>query len=138
MYVSACSNVIYGLFSKSANRLTPAANTAAQAAAAWYRGGNTISNGNNIFGTMWNSPIYMVTSGTLRTKLNGNIGYTINGFAAQQKNGAFLIADGQFPINGGFYTNGFGAFSLLHISGNNGTFVQQEGYRPWMHAGVTF
>ncbi len=35
---------------------------------------------------MWNSPIYTVTNGENRTKLNGTISYTINGFTGQQKN----------------------------------------------------
>lgn len=83
----------------------PASSTAAQAGAAWYRGGNALSNGNNIFGTMWNSPIYTVTNGVNRTKLNGAISYTINSFTGQQKNGALLIADGHFPFNGGFNYN---------------------------------
>jgi hypothetical protein len=42
---------------------------------AWYRGGNNIGGttpvGANIFGTLWNSPIYTVTSGAFREKLNG-------------------------------------------------------------------
>jgi len=49
---------------------TPFASTPAQAVttanAAWYRGGNSPGGtaGNaNIFGTLWNSPIYTVTNG---------------------------------------------------------------------------
>lgn len=55
---------------------------------AWFRGGNLpggTAGTNNIFGTMWNSPIYTVTNGINRMKLNGNISYTINGFTGQQK-----------------------------------------------------
>jgi hypothetical protein len=57
----------------------PFAATPAQAVttanAAWYRGGNNNTGpaGNaNIFGTLWNSPIYTQTAGTNRTKLSGN------------------------------------------------------------------
>jgi len=41
----------------------PASNTNARAAAAWYRGGNNPTSPDNIFGTMWNSPIYTYTNG---------------------------------------------------------------------------
>ena len=50
--------------------------TPQQAASAWYRGGNLPVNtagSNNIFGTMWNSPIYTKTDAVNRTKLNGKI-----------------------------------------------------------------
>ena len=30
-----------------------------------------------------------------------------------------------------------GAYSLLHLNGRDGTFVQEGGFRPWMKAGVT-
>ena len=51
----------------------------------WSRGGNTNTspNGmNNIFGTLWNSPIYTKTYDEFRTKLNGNLTaqYFINGY----------------------------------------------------------
>lgn len=57
---------------------TPFANTPAQAVttanAAWYRGGNNNTGpaGNaNIFGTLWNSPIYTQTAGITRMVLRG-------------------------------------------------------------------
>jgi len=44
----------------------------------WYRGGNIAANAglggtNNIFGTMWNSPIYTYTAGMNRVLVNGNL-----------------------------------------------------------------
>jgi len=48
----------------------PASNTNARAAAAWYRGGNNPTSPDNIFGTMWNSPIYTYTNGIGRTRYN--------------------------------------------------------------------
>lgn len=115
---------------------------------AWYRGGNNpggTAGLSNIFGTMWNSPIYTVTDGALRMKLNGvfNAGtqYTINGFGAAQgvnTSGYLLIGrNANTQMNGTNLYVGKGAFSLLHLNGNNGGFVQEEGYRPWMHAGMT-
>lgn len=56
--------------------IPPANNNNAQAGAAWYRGGNNPGGGagtNNIFGTMWNSPIYTVTDGQTRSVLNGDL-----------------------------------------------------------------
>ena len=50
----------------------PANNTNARAAAAWYRGGNLFENNPaNIFGTLWNSPIYTQTAGITRMVLRG-------------------------------------------------------------------
>ncbi len=41
---------------------------------AWFRGGNNPTNTTaNIFGTMWNSPIYTVTDGQTRSVLNGDL-----------------------------------------------------------------
>ncbi|MGV3611428.1 MAG: tail fiber domain-containing protein [Fluviicola sp.] len=118
----------------------PGGTTAAQANAGWYRGGNNNSNGsNNVFGTLWNSPIYTATNNILRQKLNGNVTYSIAG-SNQPRNGYQLIgANGPMFVGGAneLYTN-FGAFSLLHLNGNNGTFTQQFGHRDWMRTGITF
>ncbi|OIO41420.1 hypothetical protein AUJ10_01010 [Candidatus Pacearchaeota archaeon CG1_02_31_27] len=64
---------------------------------AWFRGGNFpvgFAGTNNIFGTMWNSPIYTYTNGIGRTKLNGNISYPVNGFAGN-RNGNILLGFSQ-------------------------------------------
>ncbi|HRO75091.1 MAG TPA: hypothetical protein PLP27_02950 [Crocinitomicaceae bacterium] len=72
----------------------PAGTTAAQAQAAWYRGGNNPLFTNppdaNIFGTLWNSPIYTKTNAVNRSKLNGNVNYTVGGYNSA-KNGYMLI-----------------------------------------------
>jgi len=126
----------------------PANNTNAQAGAAWYRGGNnnTAPLGNNIFGTLWNSPIYTYTANTPRSKLNGQFflpsQYVINGFGGVQgvnTSGYFLLGVDYGTGANSFY-NSRGAFSLMHLNGNsNGsTFVQDGGYRPWMKTGITF
>jgi hypothetical protein len=112
---------------------------------AWYRGGNqNVGTGgnNNIFGTLWNSPIYTQTFGINRTKLNGNVNYPINGVlppAATGRNGFMLIGQSNNLMNSSNQNiyNAFGAFSLLHLNGA-GTEVQQFGHRVWMHTGVTF
>jgi hypothetical protein len=42
----------------------------------WSRAGNNAQLGNNnIFGTLWNSPIYTQTNGRNHMKLNGNSNY---------------------------------------------------------------
>ena len=44
-------------------------NTSQTSQSAWYRGGNNpigFAGTNNIFGTMWNSPIYTYTNGIAR------------------------------------------------------------------------
>lgn len=108
----------------------PAPNTNARAAAAWYRGGNTATTPNNIFGTAagFNSPIYTVTNGTTRTRLNGNFTTTING-VAQNVSGFFGIAP-----NGFFNTNS--PWSMLHLDGGDNSGFGGAGWRLWMRTGV--
>jgi hypothetical protein len=70
----------------------PANNVNAKANAAWYRGGNfplgTTPPDANIFGTMWNSPIYTYTAGINRMIVNG---FTINCFTLQPLYGVAII-----------------------------------------------
>lgn len=114
---------------------------------AWFRGGNLPGGGagtNNIFGTMWNSPIYTVTNGINRMKLNGTFGgatqYTINGFTfagGVNTSGYLLLGENNNTPMGNPLFSSKGAFSLLHLNGP-GSFVQEGGYRPWMKTGVMF
>ncbi|RMA65880.1 tail fiber domain-containing protein [Ulvibacter antarcticus] len=119
----------------------PGTNTSARAAAAWYRGGNnfgnTIPRGANIFGTMWNSPIYTYTNGVSTMKLNGDISYPISGHGGN-RNGFMLLGNRSQWSQNIFNVPNFGAFSLLHLNGDEGTFVQTVGYRDWMRTGITF
>lgn len=116
----------------------PGNNVNAQANAAWYRGGNNFggpAGGANIFGTLWNSPIYTQTFGVNRTKLNGNVSYTVNGFNAI-RNGFYLLGqDATVSSNGGSLYSTKGAFSQFHIHGSG--IVQEFGFRPWMKTGIT-
>lgn len=113
----------------------------------WSRAGNTNGLGlNNIFGTLWNSPIYTVTDAAYRMKLNGtftapggtNPQYGINGYPFGNSNtstntsGYLLLGSDVSSI----YTN-MGAFSQLHLNGLNSGVIQVFGYRPWMKTGVT-
>jgi hypothetical protein len=120
--------------------------TAQQAASAWYRGGNNFGNTgayNNILGTAWNSPIYFTTAGTTspfyRMKLNGDVSYSVA--ASNQARNGYLLLGSDAPLYSGgpteLYSN-YGAFSLLHLNGNNGTFTQYFGHRSWMKTGITF
>lgn len=118
----------------------------------WRRGGNLLAPpglgaNNNIFGTMWNSPIYTVTNGANRMKLNGSFTngtnqYPLNGYTFSTTNtgvntsGYMLLGFGA-GASAELYQNR-GAFSLLHLNGRLGNFVQSEGYRPWMQTGITF
>lgn len=101
----------------------PATNTNARAAAAWYRGGNTSSgNNDNIFGTLWNSPIFTRTANANRMRLNGNTTYAVNGYS-QARNGYLLLGYGTGYANSLFANANFGAFSLFHLNGQEGSFV---------------
>ncbi len=107
----------------------------------WRKGGNLgVPTSPNIFGTAAgnNNPIYTYTNGIARSKLNGNVGYVVNGYAGA-RNGYLLIGSNanSFQTGRNLYTQ-MGAFSLLHINGATGNNVQELGYRPWMRTGVTF
>ncbi len=146
----ALSSVAYA--QQPAQGSPPANNTNAQAAAAWYRGGNTATTPNNIFGTAagFNSPIYTLTNGVNRTKLNGTFTnsanqYDIDGYTTFGNTNTTVNTSGYMLLgpNGTFQTeptlniyNNKGAYSLLHLNGTAP--IQQNGYRPWMKTGITF
>ncbi len=100
----------------------------------WSRAGNNASNGtNNIFGTLWDSPIYTQTGGAFRMKLNGTTAnYPVNGFLGPTNSKAGFLLVG--PNFGGIYTNG--AYSRLHVTGGSASIA--FGYRPWMITGTTY
>jgi len=110
---------------------------------AWFRGGN-LNTGNpatnsNIFGTMWNSPIYTHTNGINRMIVNGTRNATINNYANMNTSGYIGIGNPTYGVTNGntpfFSTQG--PFSLLHLNGLDGG-GQEFGYRPWMKTGITF
>ncbi len=116
----------------------------------WSREGNTAANGaNNIFGTRFNSPIYTWTDHSYRMKLNGSFinsnQYPINGYTfgntavGVNTTGYLLLGHSKSLTPGGpsIYRDQ-GAFSLLHLNGRRGQFIQTFGYRPWMETGITF
>lgn len=107
----------------------------------WLQGryvGFDISNGIN--------PLLFKTNAINRMKLNGlytsgTNQYPIDGFAfgtaPTNINTSGYLLLGQEQQNGNFF-NTKGAFSMLHLNGDKGTFVQELGYRPWMRTGITF
>lgn len=71
------SLITINLFSQQAPTGFGTNGVGANANTYWARGGNLFNNaGNNIFGTMWNSPIYFYTDGAQRMVLNGTTGAT--------------------------------------------------------------
>ena len=108
----------------------------------WRRGGNLaappgLGGTNNIFGTMWNSPIYTYTNGVPRMKLNGRNTYQVNGFNAE-RNGYLLLGRSSAAQNPALFNNqSRGAYSVLHLTGKYGVLTQETGYRPWMQTGMT-
>ena len=125
-------------YSQTPTGTPPPPFTAPQAASAWYRGGNSlITNVNNIFGTMWNSPIYTHTNNKNRMIVNGDKTATINSYPGQVTDG--FVGIGANTALQGFPWNGpaAGPFSLLHLNSGVGGFVQQFGWRPWMKYGIT-
>ena len=97
----------------------------------WSRVGNDglgANNQNNIFGTLWNSPIYTYTNGLPRTRLNGNLNTTVNGVT---KN-----FDGYYGISPTGYFNTNTPWSMLHLDGSNNTSFPGGGWRMWMNTGT--
>jgi hypothetical protein len=99
------------------------------ARSAWYRGGNNLggtAGGANIFGTMWNSPVYHFTSGLQRMTLFDN---TFNN--ANTTNNTGTPNGGGLAINLNPATPITQPASLLNIGeGMTG------GWRPWMKVGT--
>jgi hypothetical protein len=117
--------------------------TVNQANKAWYRGGNAALPGTeNIFGTLWNSPIYTQTSAINHMKLNGTVSYPIAGAPSAPRDGFLLLTNnpnifvGGTP--GGLMGAASGAFSLLHLVGDDSPNMQTNGYRNWMRNGLSF
>jgi hypothetical protein len=80
---------------------------------AWYRGGNTPlgpAGTNNIFGTMWNSPIYTKTNGFTRTRLNGDLTTLING-VNQNVSGYMGLS---YNPNGASFFDNNSPWAMLH------------------------
>lgn len=108
----------------------------------WQKGGNNIA-GSAIptIGTAgWNMHLITITNGINRTKLNQTLTYPLNGLPSIARDGYFLIGQNS-NLSGGtnLYAVNRGAFSLLHLNGNNpSTFAQEFGYRNWMQTGITF
>lgn len=107
----------------------------------------TQSTGNNNWGLTkylgWDgsngpNPLYTRTNFTNRTKLNGNLSYSVNGITAP-RNGYMLLSplqnSGLSGSTGQLFDANRGAFSLLHINGF-GT-AQEFGVRSWWKTGIT-
>ena len=89
-------------------------------------------------GTNGVNPLFFRTNALDRMKLNGNVGYSVAGFN-QPRNGHLLLGYDMpsFPGGPNDLYSAFGAFSMLHLNGNIGTFAQQFGNRSWMKTGLT-
>ena len=101
---------------------------------AWYRGGNNNIGpaGNaNIFGTLWNPPVYTVTNGVTRTGLSGNL-------PAFPYLGTTVDLSGFFGIgqNNYFASVNNPPLAMLHLQGSNNTPFNDGQYRTWMRTGA--
>jgi hypothetical protein len=91
---------------------------------AWYRGGNNLGGnaGNkNIFGTMWNSPIHIFTSGTHRATWTTN--NSLNSWNGNSGDGLRILNQSPFPSAGNLdlFTSFNAGTNETHIRfGNNG------------------
>ena len=102
----------------------------------WSRAGNTaVNGGNNIFGTTggWNSPIYTVTNGFTRTRLNGDLTTTIN-TVAQNVSGYLGLS---FNPGAGSVFDVESPRTMLHIDGPNNTPFSGD-WRRWMRTGTYY
>lgn len=112
----------------------------------WSTSGNlsTGANYSNLFGTRsWNSPVYFHTARAftgpggqklgIRMKLNGVLTQPIGSYTNINTEGFLGLG-----WNLDHFWDKQGPFSLLHLNGRSGAFVQSGGYRPWMRTGITF
>ncbi|MBL7897880.1 MAG: hypothetical protein JNJ99_05045, partial [Crocinitomicaceae bacterium] len=99
---------------------------------------NNIGTAAKFLGYSNNFSLQTRTDNIVRSKYNGTINYGVGGYAPTQKNGYMLLGfSGTFAAPF-FGVNTPGAYSLMHLNGPNGGFVQNGGYRPWMQTGITF
>lgn len=144
-------------------QILPSATVTASPSSAWSRVGNSAGLGYNLLGTRnWNSPVYFHTYRAFATPW-GTTGANRQLGIRMKLNGWYSAAN-QYPVNSytranGVYTEGYlglgwnkeglwsrdnqpgvtrGPFSLLHLNGYAGDFVQSGGYRPWMKTGISF
>jgi hypothetical protein len=68
------------------------------------------------------NPLFFKTNDINRMRLNGTLNYNISGYAGTRNGYLLLGDDALFPVQG--------AFSQLHLTGVNGTGIQQFGFRP--------
>jgi hypothetical protein len=112
----------YVAFCQPPTGTPPANNVNAQARAAWYRGGNfNTFNNNNIFGTMWNSPIHIFTSSTHRATWTTN--NSLNSWNGNSGDGLRILNQSPFPSAGNLdlFTSFNAGTNETHIRfGNNG------------------
>lgn len=104
---------------------------------AWYRGGNNIGGTNpvgaNIFGTMWNSPIYTYTNGVGRMIVNGTKSPTI---LNATPNTSGYVGIGDFGPASVLANPNIGPFTLLHLEGRNNVAGITGAWRTWMQTGM--
>jgi len=139
-----CGGLAYGQAPTGAPPVNPA-NVSLTARSAWYKGGND-NNGaapnNNIFGTMWNSPIYTYTNGINRMTIFGGGTGTFGGRVALGNNlPATFVPQARLHLHqtgGGVftrYTNGITGLSsgdgfLTGISGFGTAYLKQLENKP--------
>ena len=105
----------------------------------WTTSGNVIG-ATDYFGTNNNFALKTYTNSIGRTKLNGNINYTVAGLNGN-RNGFMLLTNNPNAASWGIglqpYNNpNFGAFSLFHLVGDDSPNIQEGGYRNWMRNGI--
>lgn len=94
----------------------------------WRRGGNLaappgLGGTSNIFGTVWNSPVYHFTANQFRMIVNGDKTTPTTVAAGSQNTSGFIGINVQNPL------------SRLHLGGS--ILSLYGGYRPWMREGFT-
>jgi hypothetical protein len=100
---------------------------------------NILIPGNNFLGSQagFNVPMNFVTNGVQRMKLNEDVSYQINRLPAINRNGYLLLGQNNNGQASGPALYNRGAFSLLHLNGDDASSYQEVGYRNWMRTGIT-
>ncbi len=85
-------------------------------------------------GTNFDYPLRIYTNGLNRMQINGSHTYNINNQGSMLREGFVGIGHNYTPA---YSWSTPGPYSLLHLNGYEGTFMQALGYRNWMKSGIT-
>jgi len=101
----------------------------------WNLGANYSSGTPLYFGIRDNYPLRVYTNDVQRMHVNALTTNVVNSQASMNRDGFVGIGRSFTPTD--TWNSATGPYSLLHLNGNDGTFMERLGYRNWMRNGIT-